>query len=734
MEMADHDDPILDALLAEALRGISPPDLTPRILHAWNTGDRIASARPLTAQQPLLADVSVPEPPPILTGLNNALTDTAKTPIVSCHRAARSGSGNRRSLTPLFITASVCAAVVALAIGATALIGVKQPHVAHNSPARSPLSPDDIAVDRSAPTTELPQSSPQPDVAALTTSTPSVPSTPSVLAPEIESPAIALTTKPSSDKGTAPNAPAPVVVVARAKPTLSRAPDEEITSFVNAELNRTWTELSLKPAPLATDAQWCERLFVRVLGRNPTTDELKALADDKTSDRREKLVDRLLTGSSYADALARHWSRVWTQVFLGRSGGQGGSWASRDELAKYFQAALAADKRLDQIAEELLTATGGAQPDADDYNPAVNFLLDWLDTNATVPTARVARVLLGHQLQCAQCHDHPTQGWSQEQFWALNAFFRQMRAERRDDGVHLVNVDFRGQGRGTGGEVFYETPDGLVKTAFPRFLDGTELPKSGQLAIVDRRRELARLVSQSDDLAKAAVNRVWAHFFDYGFTRPVDDLGPNSSPPATQALDRLATQFAAHDYDLKALIRWIVLSDPFQRSSKMTDLASKDMPEEGELAFFSRYYARPQQTAGVQGLLVQAARIRKSSPTEIERAKARLDWLEQFSRRPTKGGKVAGGGESSLMIKTGDPIRRPASGDPSGLVKKLAASPMQFDKKVEHLFLAALARQPTPRDRQAAQQVLASGGDNPAAALEDIWWSLLNSNECVFDH
>ena len=92
------------------------------------------------------------------------------------------------------------------------------------------------------------------------------------------------------------------------------------------------------------------------------------------------------------------------------------------------------------------------------------------------------------------------------------------------------------------GDVFYETPDGLMKTALPRFIDGTEIPASGELAEVDRRRELARLVVQSDDLPRALVNRLWAQIFGYGFTRPVDDLGPNASPSQPRCFDRLATR------------------------------------------------------------------------------------------------------------------------------------------------------------------------------------------------
>src|SRR5207249_12256736 len=140
----------------------------------------------------------------------------------------------------------------------------------------------------------------------------------------------------------------------------------------------------------------------------------------------------------------------------------------------------------------------------------------------------------------------------------------------------------------------------------------------------DQRRGLAQRVVESNDFAEAAVKRIWAQMFDYGFTRPVDDLGPHSSPTAPAVLDRLATEFAAHDYDLKHLIRWAVLSDPFARSSKVTDLASKDMPEEGEGALFSRFYARPLRAPDVFGALVQANRIRATAASGSDMEKARI--------------------------------------------------------------------------------------------------------------
>jgi hypothetical protein len=462
------------------------------------------------------------------------------------------------------------------------------------------------------------------------------------------------------------------------------------------------------------------------LGRAPTADEQKSFAADNAKTRREKLVDRLLTQPSYLEEFANHWSTVLTNVFLGRSGGRSGP-ASREELEKYFAAALRSGKSYDRVAEELLTATGSPREGSEAYNPAVNFLLDGLDASATVPTARVARVMLGHQLQCAQCHNHPTQDWKQDQFWALDACFRQLRLDRQNGAVRLTVADSRGLGDN---HVTYETPDGLMKSVSPRFIDGTEISISDN---GDPRRELARLVLDSDDFAKAAVNRIWAQLFDYGFTRPVDDLGPNTSPSASTVLDRLATEFAAHDFDLKQVIRWAVLSEPFTRSSKVTDLASKDMPEEGEAALFSRFYARPSRAPAVFNAMVEAARIRATASSGSDVESARIAWLANQTPA-SKGGKnaapIAG---PSVLMPGSDPQHRSVSGDPTGLVKKLAGSDMALDKQVEHLFLAALARPPLPREQQAALQLLRNAQGNQSAALEDIWWALQNSSECVLD-
>jgi hypothetical protein len=232
---------------------------------------------------------------------------------------------------------------------------------------------------------------------------------------------------------------------------------------------------------------------------------------------------------------------------------------------------------------------------------------------------------------------------------------------------------------------------------------------------------------------------MWSHFFGYGFTPVVDDMSPAGNASHPELLARLSDEFAAHQYDLKSVIRWIALSDSFNRSSKLPSLRSKDMPEAGEVALFSRYYSRQLPAEEVYNSLVQAAQIRKTTANESEVEKARVDWLAQFNRPmgtddADEESHFSGGIGQSLIMMNGDLMRRAASTQHAGLLKTVAQSKLKFDEKVSHLFLSALSREPTRRESESSRMILANSGGNEAVALEDIWWALLNSNEFILDH
>ncbi len=720
----EHDDPILDACLDEVLGGRTPPDLTARIVGAARN---FAIADSSAVDDGALA---MPEPPPIVTRppAIGPLPAAAPFAPIANRRAQPARRAERWSPAAL-------AVVAAGLIGVMVVIGI----ASRFQPSRTQLAKDTTPprVDVAPATPEL-RREPIPTVNELakapipreTTPEPStaLPEPPPLVAvlptPEIPPPAPSLT----------PPAVEPPTPIALAKPlSRNRLADAANVSFINNQFTQTWKEVGVRPTPAVSDAEWCQRLFARVLGRSPTADELESLADDKSATRREKLVRRILSDKSYADDFAAHWSTILTQAFVGRGPTPPNAPASREDLQKFFTDALSSNKPYSEIASSLLTASGSPRPGSDDYNPAVNFLLHGMTADATVPTARVARVLLGHQLQCAQCHTHPTQGWTQDQFWALNASLRNARIVRNGDEAKLVDSS-AGSSAATNLAVTFTTTDGQQRRVTPRFIDGTELSAGDEASSTTIRDQLARHIVNSDDFCRATANRVWSQLFDYGFTRPLDDFGRNSSPAEPEVLDRLAGQFAAHNFDLKNLIRWSVLSEPFARSSRLTDLASKDMPEEGEPALFSRFYSRPSRSADATALVLQATRIRASGSSEREMERARIDWLAQANRTSAAIPSKKGPSKSpSIVVSASEAAHRATSGDPSGLVKRIAASSMDFDKKVEHLVLAALGRQPTPRERRAATELLRTASDNQSLALDDLWWSLQNSSDSILD-
>ncbi len=737
----DRDDQILEACLDEVLGGRTPPDLSVRIMQAWEASRADVNTR---------AVAGVPLPPPVAG--NRATSEFGAPPVQDGSRArpipyqpqvgqpaVRVATRQRKTRSParqwISIAAALCVLIAGIAGGVWVLksidngTGVGPQNVAKDDTpkpsndrgqiAHQPLPRNSQAPSRVAP--------PQPDLDQVP---------PSPQQPDEPQFADKLPFDPthSTDSAThdypLPNRNAP------------KTPDTELIAFINEALQTAWQEYGVTPSPPATEAEWCRRTYLRVVGRIPTVEELQQFVDDRSTDKREKLVDELLTSDKYAEEYARHWTTFWTNVLIGRSGGtQPDDLASRDGLQQYLRQALLENEPYDRIVHDLLSASGSNQPGAEDFNGATNFFLASMDDKQTLATARTSRIFLGKQLQCTQCHNHPANEWAQNRFWEMNAFLRQMQVERdRASGtVRLVNGDFQGEGGdATEAEVYYEHVNGLMKVAYPVFDGRVELPRSGLIDEVDRRKELANLIVRTDDLGRAAVNRLWAHFLGFGFTRPIDDMGPHNPPAHPQLLDRLAQEFQSHDYDMKDLIRWITLSDAFGRSSKLAGESLADAPEFGQQPLFSRYYSRQMQPEEVYESLMVVAQAQKPGQDFSQAEKARLQWLGQFTQNmgTDEGEETStfhGNISQSLIMMNGPLMQRAVSHEHGSLLNRVAQSNMSPSEKIEHLFLSALARKPNKRESDLALK-LYQDNKNPAIALQDIWWALLNSNEFILDH
>ncbi len=560
--------------------------------------------------------------------------------------------------------------------------------------------------------------------------------------------------------------------------------DGAIVAMIDSHIRASWQENDLRPSPKATGAEWCRRVYLDLIGRVPTVSELDAYLEAESRKKRQELVDRLL-GSEHREAYADHWAAIWSNILIGRTGGRRRrSLTSREGMADYLRGAMLENKPYDRLASELITATGSPDPDREEYNGAANFLVEKLGEDGIQATAKTAEIFLGIAVQCTQCHNHPFNEYRQNQFWELNAFFRQAFTERSRDPDDedlrlgkLVDRDFAGEGRALYRDgrseifleerdgklvdrdaqqvfeapIYYELRNGQVQVAYPVFIDGTaladeladrdsEFGNSGYLEHVDRRQELASQLVASREFDRAYVNRLWAQFFGYGFTKPIHDMGPHNPPSHPKLLDELGLAFRRSGFDRKSLVRWIVLSEPYTLSSRVGRGNRSDDPALGTPPQFSRFYVRQMQAEQLYASLIVATQADATFDDEAQRIRMRERWLEQFSTAfgTDDGGEAStfnGSIPQTLMMMNGDLIDRACSTDSDSFLDKIANNrEMSNREKIHYLYRAALARRPSKEETNICNALLTSRGGDVVGTLQDIWWAVLNSNEFILIH
>ncbi|HEY6564832.1 MAG TPA: DUF1549 domain-containing protein [Pirellulaceae bacterium] len=531
---------------------------------------------------------------------------------------------------------------------------------------------------------------------------------------------------------------------------------QELIQRINREIANSWHEAGVSPAKKATDLEWLRRVCLDVLGRIPTLEEVQYFVSDRSQDRRQRWVDRMLGSAAYTEAFSRNWATIWTNLLIGRTGGsEPASLVDRDGLYGYLHQCFVENRPYDLMVRELVTAKGTTRPGGPEFNGATNFLVKHLSGKAEQATAKTAQLFLGTQIQCTQCHDHPFNDWKQQRFWELNAYFRQAVAMRRfaPSGmirdVELTDQDFAGEGNNPEeAETYFEQRDGVLRVAYPAFLDGTPLEsRSGFLDDEDRRRALARAIQGSPLLERALVNRMWRHFLGQGFTDPVDDLGPHRSISHPELLDFLATAFRKVGFDQKQLIRWLVLSEPYQLSSHGDASRSADNPEDGDAPLFSYFYVRPMSPEQLYDSLRVATGATSPGNGDGDELALRARWLRSFTSAledDEQGEATTWNGTipQQLMMFHGELIRRAVDLGGDNVLSRVVRSRTRPERQLEDLYLTALTRSPTGKERRLVASMLAenlvkspaAGPDPRAAAYQDLWWAILNSNEFILNH
>jgi hypothetical protein len=496
---------------------------------------------------------------------------------------------------------------------------------------------------------------------------------------------------------------------------------------INELLRKGWNENNVSASREATDGEFLRRAYLDLVGAIPPVDAVEAFLRDRDKKKRARLVDTLLEHDGYAS----NWTTLWSNTLLGRETPRE---VSRTGLNAWLRSSFSENKPYDRMVYELVASDGHYE-----QNGAVNFLLANLNDDKTPATAKTARIFLGVQVQCTQCHNHPFNDWKQDQFWQFNSFFQQARRRNHRDEqsgqflfAELVDDEIEGP-------VFFERRSGVMQVAYPQFIDGTQVEPGAE---VQRRTELAKLMTDPARpyLAQAIVNRTWAHFFGYGFTRPIDDMGPHNPPSHPELLEHVAGAFVSARYDLKQLIRWITSSDAYQLSSRPHPRNKTDDPDSGAAPLFSRVYPRQMTAEQLYESLIVATQAHRVGRDDAEASESqREQWLRQFvvtfgTDENDEASTFNGTIPQALMMMNGELMNRAVSGEAGSFLTNVVNEPTDAREKIRKLYLAALCRAPTRPELNGAVRLYEGSGGNAVAALEDLYWALLNSNEFLINH
>jgi hypothetical protein len=513
----------------------------------------------------------------------------------------------------------------------------------------------------------------------------------------------------------------------------ARGADKEVEALaarIDQRIAAGWGK-DVKPAPPADDAEFFRRTHLDLAGRIPSVTEVRDFLEDDRPDKRRLWVERILQAdpddASYRDAYAAHFANVWRSALVAQTNQQ--LLNQQAPLEAWLRQRLKAGVGYDQIVRELLTQQTAATPPGlvlaggpPEGSPAAFF-----QANENKPenlAGSTARLFLGVSLECAQCHDHPFAKWSRDQFWEYAAFFTDLPQQGRPvQSVGRTAPLPRGQIKVMGTD----------KVVAARFLDGAEPEWKGN----GTRPTLVEWMTTPDNpfFAKAAVNRMWAHFFGVPLVEQADGTGEESTTGYPELLDELARAFAAHNFDVKFLIRAITASQTYQRTSTVTHPSQKNprqfarMPLRGlspEQLFDSLAVATEYQdtSAAADPFIV---RVNNQSP--------RMQFLAKFPGQDQKTDYQTSILQA-LYLMNNEFIGDRASVRNNRTLATLAAQRTSTARKVESLYLVVLSRKPRPDESERFVAYVDAGGaaGDKGKALADVFWVLLNSPEFLLNH
>lgn len=487
---------------------------------------------------------------------------------------------------------------------------------------------------------------------------------------------------------------------------------EVMAAQTDKHLKTAWDRAGVEPATLADDTEFLRRVYLDLTGRIPRASEVRTFLADKDADKRRKVVDRLLDDPLHH----AHFARLWRDLLA--SSGNNPRPANTAALEEWLRGRFRANAPFDRLVRELLTAAPTPRPKpgqragAADLGPIAFYQAN--ERKPELLAASTSRLFLGVRLECAQCHNHPFARWKREQFWQFAAFFTGLneRTEGKAEVPVIVLADTK-------------------RTVAAQYLDG----KTPTVDETGPRAALAGWMTGPDNpyFARAAVNRLWAHFFGFGLVDPPDDFTEENAPTHPEILNELAQAFVRSGHDQRFIIRAITATRAYQ----LTSAASH--PTQADPRQFARMSIKgltAEQLFDSLALAVGYTEGTQAGPaTALTVASPRGQFLARFGG-PGRATEARTSVLQALMLMNGQ-FTGDATGPAGKTLSAVAEAPFLDTRgQIEALYLATLGRLPRTEESDRLVKFVEAGGRTKDArtALADVFWALLNSTEFGVNH
>ena len=486
-------------------------------------------------------------------------------------------------------------------------------------------------------------------------------------------------------------------------------------NYIDSLINQKLQNLRIQPSELCDDRTFIRRVSLDICGSMPSAEAITNFVNDEDPDKRSILIDELLERKEFVEM----WVMKWSELLQIRSSQQV-SYKSALLYYNWLSEQIANDVPVDQMVQNLLGAEGGTFS-----SPATNFYQ--IEQNTLKTTENVAQVFMGMRIQCAQCHNHPFDRWTMDDYYSFAAFFSQIGRKRGEDPRETIVYN-----RGSGAMNNPVTK----KPMEPKFLGGETPDVKGK----DRRAVVAAWIGSKENpyFSRNLANIVWAHFFGRGIVHEVDDVRISNPPTNAPLLDELGKKFAEYDFDFKRIVRDICNSRTYQLSTQTNET------NESDLTNFSHSTLRRIRAEVLLDAISRITETKNKFPglpsgaraVQIADGNTSTYFLNTFGRAKRTSVcscevKMEPNLSQALHLINGNSVHQKIQ--QGGVVANLLAQEKTTDQIVSELYLRTLGREPLETEWAAIRAAINEQEDKKSA-LEDIFWALLNSREFVFNH